>query len=102
MFLQATSDNEIINIVNSNKNKTSVDNDDLSMSLLKKLISHIVKPLTYICNFSFESGKFPEKMKTAEVIPLFKSGDREKYTNYRPVSILPQFSKILEKILLLD
>ena len=41
-------------------------------------------------------------MKTAEVIPLFKSGDREKYTNYRPVSILPQFSKILEKILLLD
>ena len=48
MFLQATSDNEIINIVNSNKNKTSVDNDDLSMSLLKKLISHIVKPLTYL------------------------------------------------------
>ena len=98
MFLQATSDNEIINIVNSNKNKTSVDNDDLSMSLLKKLISHIVKPLTYICNFSIESGQFPEKMKTAKVFPLFKSGDREKYTNCRPVSILPLFSKILEKL----
>ena len=37
-------------------------------------------------------------MKVAKVVPLFKSGEKNVFTNYRPVSLLPQFSKILEKI----
>ena len=44
------------------------------------------------------NGIFPDRMKIARVIPLFKNGDVKEFSNYRPVSILPQFSKILEKV----
>ena len=68
------------------------------MSILKKVIQNIVSPLTYICNKSFINGVFPDEMKIAKVIPLFKAGEKNKFTNYRPVSLLPQFSKVLEKL----
>ena len=62
------------------------------------MIDGITKPFTYICNLSFQTGTFPNKMKIAKVIPLYKSGNKHHFTNYRPVSLLPQFSKILEKL----
>lgn len=62
------------------------------------MIEEISEPLTHIANLSFQLGKFPAKMKVAKVIPLYKTGDKHLFTNYRPVSILPQFSKILEKL----
>ena len=43
-------------------------------------------------------GKFPENMKTAKVIPIFKTGEDNKFNNYIPISLLPVFSKVLEKI----
>ena len=58
----------------------------------------ICAPLTYIINLSLNSGVVPQEMKIARVIPLFKSGDKSLFTNYRPVSVLPVFSKFLERI----
>ena len=52
----------------------------------------------YVCNTSLSQGIFPDEMKIARIIPLFKSGDKQNVSNYRPISLLPQFSKILEKI----
>ena len=52
----------------------------------------------HICNLSLSSGVFPDDMKIAKVIPLFKAGDKCFFTNYRPISLLPQFSKVLEKL----
>ena len=49
-------------------------------------------------HLSFQTGVFPDKMKIAKVVPLFKSGEKNVFTNYRPTSLLPQFSKILEKL----
>ena len=43
-------------------------------------------------------GIFPDNMKVAKVVPLFKAGDRSVFSNYRPISLLSQFSKILEKL----
>ena len=86
MFLSPAVNKEIINIVNNFKNKTSVDCDNISISLVKKLIGQIVHPLTFICNKSFQDGVFPDKMKKAKILPLYKSGDKDKFTNYRPVS----------------
>ncbi len=98
IFLGAVDEEEIMEIVRKCKNKTSADWNDIDMSTVKTVIEGIAKPLTHISNLSFQSGTFPDKMKIAKVIPLFKTGDRHHFTNYRPVSLLPQFSKILEKL----
>ena len=66
--------------------------------MVKNITAHVVKPLKYICNVSFNTGLFPNQMKIAKVIPIFKSGEKGVFTNYRPISLLPQFSKILEKL----
>ena len=68
------------------------------MCLVKLVIPCILKPLKHIFNNSLQKGGFPDSMKIARVIPIFKTGDAQEFSNYRPVSILPQFSKILEKI----
>ena len=98
MFLNPVDDLEIIRTVQNCKNKRSTDFSDISMSLLKKVISKIVKPFAHICNVSFQTGVFPNKMKIAKVIPLYKSGEKNVFTNYRPTYLLPQFSKIMEKL----
>ena len=98
MFLEGVVEQEIIDTVNNCVNKTSCDYFGMNMALLKRIITCIIKPFTYICNRSFTEGTFPEQMKTAKVIPLFKSGEKTNFTNYRPVSLLPQFSKVLEKL----
>ena len=58
----------------------------------------IATPLKHIFNLSFNTGLIPHQLKTAKVIPLFKSGDRTCMDNYRPIALLSVFSKILEKI----
>ena len=98
MFVDKVSEEEIVLIVTKLKSKTSIDSDGLDMEIVKRTIDCIVKPLCYIFNLSFQTGTFPNKMKVAKVIPLFKTGDKHSFTNYRPVSLLSQFSKILEKI----
>ena len=98
MFIKPTNEKEILEIVSQADAKHSTDSDGLSMHILKKVFSSVCKPFTEICNKSLLNGVFPESMKVAKVIPLYKSGDNDVFTNYRPVSLLPQFSKILEKL----
>lgn len=84
MFLEKVSELEVLSIVNKCKNKTSTDSDGLDMTIIKRTIDCIVKPLTYICNLYIQTG-------------LFKTRDKHKFNNYRPVSLLSQFSNILDK-----
>ena len=98
MYLEETSETDILNTIKNFKNKTSKDNEDISMAIIKPIITQVIVPLTHICNLSLMSGVFPHKMKTAKVIPIFKKGKIDEFSNYRPISILPQFSKVLEKI----
>ena len=63
------------------------------------VINNIIKPLTYICNKSFQEGSFPDNIKISKVIPILKSGDNSILSNYRPISLLSQFSKILKKLI---
>ena len=98
MFLSPIDECGVISVVNGCKSKTSTDCDDIDFRLIKSVITSIVKPITHIFNLSFQTGTFPEKMKIAKVIPLFKSGSKNDFNNYRPISLLPQLSKILEKL----
>jgi len=89
---------ELINTCRLLKAKTSMGHDNVSTKLLKESIINIATPLTHIFNLSFNSGIVPTQMKLAKVIPIFKSGLNQLFNNYRPISILPAFSKLLEKI----
>ena len=60
----------------------------------------LLKFLTYIINLSLIQGKFPDSLKIAKVVPIFKQGSRLLYTNYRPISVLPALRKIFEKCVL--
>ena len=57
--------------------------------LLKSITNEIVLPVTLIINQYLTTGIFPDKLKVAKVIPIFKKGDKTKFDNYRPISILP-------------
>ena len=66
---------------------------------LKILGNVLAVPLTIICNQSMEQVIFPQNMKLADVIPLYKGGDESLVDNYRPISLLMTISKILEKVI---
>ena len=100
MYLEKVNEYEIFSIVKNFKSKKSQSFDNIKMTTIKKTILGILTPLTHICNLSFQSGTIPDKMKIAKVIPIYKSGHHQDLGNYRPISILPQFSKILEKLFL--
>lgn len=53
--------------------------------------------VTHVINLSIETGAVPSEWKQAKIVPLFKSGNKDELDNYRPISILPILSKILEK-----
>ena len=57
------------------------------------------KPLLHILNQSLKNGIFPNEIKIARVTPLFKKGSNLDLGNYRPISALPCFSKVIEKIM---
>ena len=67
--------------------------------IVKGVAKEIVHPLTTIFNRSLITGKVPNSLKIAKVIPIHKKDDKEIFSNYRPVSVLPCFSKILERLI---
>ena len=65
-----------------------------------KNVAHIISgPLADIFNLSLSTGSVPEQLKVAKVIPIYKKENVEIFSNYRPVSVLPCFSKILERLI---
>jgi ABC-type sugar transport system permease subunit len=85
-----------MDIASSFQSGKAVGFDKIPMSIIKQSINAISQPLTHIINLSITHGIVPDEMKIARVIPLFKTEDRDVFTNYRPVSI-PSFSKFIER-----
>ena len=99
IFLAPCTPDEIINIVTNLKDSQALDLYGFTTPIIKQIISSISNPLTIIFNKSIEQGIFPQKLKFAKITPVFKADDKLLVSNYRPISVLPVFSKILEKIL---
>ena len=85
-------------IINKLKPKSSSGHDGISSSLLKNINLISVKTITLIINQSLCTGIFPDKLKLAKVVPVFKKENPHMTGNYRPISLLPVISKVVEKI----
>jgi hypothetical protein len=96
---QFTSTHEIIKVIRSLKTTNSSGYDEVSNRLLKLSAPIIASPLTYVCNAALKCGVFPDRLKYAFVKPVHKKGSKQDLSNYRPISLLPIFSKVLEKII---
>lgn len=88
---------DLINTIKDIKD-SSPGHDDIPMRILREIAPVIPSVLLYICNMSFLAGIFPDHLKLAKILPTYKAGEANLYKNYRPISVLPAMSKILEKI----
>jgi hypothetical protein len=73
--------------------------DGINAKVIKQTFQSFISPLLHVMNLSIQHGFFPQRLKLARVIPLYKSGDSQLFSNYRPVSVLPFFAKILERLM---
>ena len=95
--MSEVSPNEVFQILQSLKN-SSPGWDDIPTSMAKQCVNNFIEPLTYLVYTFFSTGIFPIELKIAKVVPIFKSGDTNTFSNYRLISILSFFFKIFEKI----
>ena len=72
--------------------------DELTVSILKQCSDSYLDPMTLLINLSISRGIVPDKLKITRGIPIFKGEDEQLVQNYHPISVLPFFSKIVEKI----
>ena len=98
IFLEPVIESEVLRIIGRLKDG-SAGWDGLQTKTFKAVKHILLEPLTHVLNLSLLNGHFPQELKMANVIPIFKSGDAQVFTNYRPVSILPVISKIFERIM---
>ena len=100
VLLSPTSAEEISSVVSSLTNSKSEGQDGICITPIKDEVIDLwaPPPLSFICNLSFSLGVFPDALKIAKILPVFKCDDNTSFSNYRPISILPCFSKILEKL----
>ena len=100
VFFTPISPNEIVEVVKGFKSNTSSGYDDIDIKVVKKTIDNICYPLSVVLNTCLNSGVFPDKLKIARVILVFKRGSQEVLSNYHPISVLPIFSKVFEKCII--
>ena len=98
LFFTPSTRNEIQKLITELPPKHSSSPDNVSNVLLKELAPILSEPLSIIVNQSMQTGIFPDIMKMAEVVPLYKGKSRENETNYRPISLLTTMSKVMEKV----
>lgn len=99
LALLPTDESEVATIIFSLRRDAAAGWDGITAGLLQQCSNRLVPIITHICNICIESGKFPKVFKRAIVHPIYKGGNRDNVNNYRPISVLPVLSKVLEKIL---
>ena len=96
--IRSTNAVELKEIVRGMKN-VGAGIDGINANLFKRTFPAIADQLVHLINICLQNGVFPNALKVAIVKPVFKSGDKKTFSNYRPISILPYVSKLLEKVI---
>lgn len=97
-FLFPTTPHEILHAI-GNQKVTSAGLDNVHANHIK-MVAHLISDIfSFIVNLIFRTGVFPRELKRGKIIPVFKKGDRSLLPNYRPICILPFFSKVIEKLI---
>jgi len=97
-FFNPVSSEEIRHLLQLIQPNKALGPDLIHPRLFREAKDFISTHLSHICNLSITTGKFPKNLKVAKVTPIYKGGQINDLNNYRPISVLPVFSKILEKI----
>lgn len=98
IYLTPVTETDVIKTICNLNNTKSAGYDNISTNILKLCKSYICFPLCHIINNSFSQGVFPERLKLSIVKPLFKKGESSEMSNYRPITLVPVLSKIIEKM----
>ena len=98
LIIAHVSNEEVLEIIKSLTNKANGPSS-IPLNLLQDVADIIVFPLCHIINKSFLKGIFPDKLKIVKVVPLHKGGSTEDLNNFRPISLLSIFDKIIEKLM---
>ena len=91
--------NELKDAFFSIKTNECPGHDEINFNVTRSYFGELCEPFQYLFNLSFEKGIFPNDLKIAKVTPIFKAGNNADLSNYRPTSVLPCFSKILERVM---
>ena len=93
-----TDGTELLKIILDLKSLYTTGVDGICSKIMKAIANVIAEPLAYCINLSLLTGTVPIITKIAEIIRIFKSGNRNDMSNYQSISILPTFSKVMEKV----
>ena len=97
-YLSPVAEAEVDKII-SNFRDSAAGLDELKPSIIKTVKDSLEIPLAHISNPSFDTVTFSIELKISKIVPIVMSGDQCTFTNYRPVSVLPVFSKLMERLM---
>ena len=97
-FFKPTDEAEITKLIKKLGSRKSAGHDGIKSDVIKMVANEISYPLKLLFNKSLANGSVPDELKIAKVVPIYKKDSPECFGNYRPVSVLPCLSKILERI----
>lgn len=99
IFMNPTDPQEIHGNIMNLKNTNSTGYDNVCTNIIKSVADVLSPVLSFIVNYCINDGYFPEKLKTTIIMPLHKKDNIEQMSNYRPIAMIPIFSKIIEKVI---